>query len=92
MGAYQVRIVEIHDCLRLKTAYAFIPQGFLVVNPAWVDLRQFDEREVIAVEKGESFAVNMLTVSGATLEAPRIPKPGATPCCRTMDKEDYVNI
>lgn len=71
---YQVRVVEIQDCLHLKTACTFIPPGFLVINPAWVDPRQFGEREVITVDKGEPFAANTLTLAGTTLVGAAFPK------------------
>src|SRR5206468_2024855 len=34
---YEVRTVEIRDCLHLKTACTFVPPDFLIANPAWID-------------------------------------------------------
>lgn len=64
---YQVRTVEIRDCRNLKTACTFVPPGYLVANPAWVDLEQFGDREIITVDTAEPFAANTLTLAGTTL-------------------------
>ncbi len=71
---YEVRPVEVRECLHLKTACTFVPPHFLVVNPAWVDAKAFGDFRVVAVDETEPFAANTLTVGGTTLVSAAYPK------------------
>ena len=71
---YEVRPVEIHGCLHLKTACTFIPPHFLVVNPEWVDAKAFGDLRVITVDESEPFAANTLTIDRTTLVSAAFPK------------------
>jgi dimethylargininase len=64
---YEVKPVEIKDCVHLKTACTFIPPNFLLVNPAWVQPAVFGDLVRIEVDKKEPFAANTLTIAGTTL-------------------------
>jgi dimethylargininase len=71
---YAVESVAMRDCLHLKSAVTFIPPDAILVNPAWVDPGVFDARRVIAVEGGEAFAANTLTIAGVTLVSAAFPR------------------
>lgn len=71
---YEVRPVEVHGCLHLKTACTFVPPHFLIVNPEWVDAKAFGDLRVIAVDASEPFAANTLTVGRTTLVSAAFPK------------------
>lgn len=71
---YEVRPVEVRDCLHLKTACTFVPPHFLAANPAWVDVKAFGDLTVIAVDAKEPFAANTFTLAGTTLVSAAFPK------------------
>jgi dimethylargininase len=71
---YQLRMIPIDGCLHLKTACTFIPPGFLVANPAWVETRLFNEFDIIPVAATEPFAANTLTLNGTTLVSSAFPE------------------
>ena len=71
---YDVKAVELRDCLHLKTAVTFVPPHFVVVNPAWVATEVWKDLTVIAVDADEPFAANTLTVAGTTLVVSNGPK------------------
>lgn len=71
---YEVRVVEIRDCLHLKNACTFVPPDFLVVNPNWIDLRAFSDFQIIKVDPDEPLAGNTLTLFGTTLVSAGFPK------------------
>ena len=59
---YTVSGVEIERCLHLKSAATLVADDTLLVNPAWVDLRGFDEVERVEVDPSEHQAANALRV------------------------------
>lgn len=73
---YDVQPVEVRDCLHLKSACTFIPPHFLLVNPAWMDLKPFTGLDVIEVDKAEPFAANTFTLAGTTLVSAAFPRTG----------------
>jgi dimethylargininase len=71
---YEVRPIEISDCMHLKTACTFVPPHFLIVNAAWVQPAAFGSFTVIHVDETEPFAANTLTLAGTTLVSASCPK------------------
>lgn len=71
---YRVRAVAMRDCLHLKSAATFIAPDTLLVNPAWVDPREFGCARTITVAADEPFGANTLTVGGITLVSADYPK------------------
>ena len=71
---YRVTGVAMRDCLHLKSACTFIPPDILLVNPAWVDPNVLDARTLVAVDEGEAFGANTLTVQGVTLVSAAFPR------------------
>lgn len=60
---YQVVAVEVHDCLHFKSACTAISTRSLLVNPAWVDISQFSEFNVITVDEAEPWAANTICLN-----------------------------
>ena len=63
---YKITPVPVSGCLHLKTACTALPDGTLIVNPAWLDgeaLRGFNR---VAVSESEPWAANVALV-GATV-------------------------
>jgi len=59
---YDVRAVPVHGCLHLKTACTALPDGALVVNPAWLELEALRTFELVPVAEGEPHAANVVVV------------------------------
>lgn len=59
---YDVRAVPVHGCLHLKTACTALPDGALVVNPAWLDVEALRTFELVPVAEGEPHAANVVVV------------------------------
>jgi dimethylargininase len=71
---YLVVGVEVRGCLHLKTACTFVPPGFLVLNPAWIDEAQFPGLEPLTVDPAEAFGANTLTLGSVTLVGTQFPR------------------
>jgi dimethylargininase len=67
---YVVKRVAMRDCLHLKTAVSALPDGSVLINPAWVDGDAFDGAAIHCVPPDEGEGANVLTV-GAVVVAPR---------------------
>lgn len=59
---YSVELVELRDCLHLKTAVTEVAEGVLLANPRWVDLAPFAGTRIVAVDSEEPFAANALRI------------------------------
>ncbi len=59
---YRVVAVEVQGCVHLKTACSALSEARVLANPAWVDLKPFDEVEVVPVAAEEPWAANLLRV------------------------------
>jgi dimethylargininase len=57
---YDVRGVDVHGCLHLKSAVTATSDDGVVVNPAFVDVEIFRELDVIAIDPREPAAANVL--------------------------------
>jgi dimethylargininase len=63
---YEVKGVEVRDCLHLKSAVTLVAEETLLVNPDWVDPDEFVPLRCIEVNPTEPAAANALLV-GRTL-------------------------
>ena len=72
LPGYDVRAVDVHDCLHLKSAVTQVGERMLLLNPEWVDARDFDGFEVIEV--AEPYAANALCVDGTLLYPAAFPR------------------
>jgi dimethylargininase len=61
---YRVLPVPVLQCLHLKTACTALPDGRLLVNPAWLDMQALPGFETVAVPKDEPWAANTLPING----------------------------
>ena len=71
---YRVRPVETRGCLHLKSAVTCADDDVLVVNPDWVDVKQFAGMARVEVDPSEPFAANVLWVGDSVLCAVAAPK------------------
>ena len=59
---YEVTSVPVTGCLHLKTACTALPDGRLLVNPAWIDRTAMNGHDLIEVPPNEPWAANTLTI------------------------------
>ena len=71
---YQVRAVDLKGCLHLKTACTFVPPGFLLFNPDWIEASIFPALDAVEVNPDEPFGANTLTLGGVTLVGAQFPR------------------
>jgi dimethylargininase len=71
---YDIRGVDLRGCLHLKTACTFVPPGYLLFNPAWIDEAQFPGLQPLDVDPAEAFGANTLTLNGVTLVGAQFPR------------------
>jgi len=71
---YTVEGLTPTGCLHLKTACTFVPPGYLIFNPDWIDARLFPHLTPVAVDPAEPFGANTLTVHGVTLVGAQFPR------------------
>jgi dimethylargininase len=64
---YEVRPVEVKDCLHLSTGCGFIGQNTILANPSWVDLSPFEGFEIINVPPSEPWGANARTLADHVL-------------------------
>ena len=50
---YDVTPIPVHGSLHLKTACTALPDGRLLVNPAWIDVRSLADFSVLPIPTGE---------------------------------------
>ena len=70
---YEVRAVRPTGCLHLKTAVTAVSDAAVLLNPEWISPSLFDGFEVIAVDRSEPFAANVVRVGSAILTASAFP-------------------
>ncbi len=61
---YEVRPVQVHGCLHLKSAACDISERSLLVNPSWLDLSPFSEFNVMTIDNTEPWAANAIHING----------------------------
>lgn len=59
---YAVNAVTVRGCLHLKTACTALPDGRLLVNPAWLDTSSLSGRTLIEAPAAEPWAANTLPI------------------------------
>jgi dimethylargininase len=64
---YNVQVVEMRDCLHLKSACSFIGDGTVLLNRAWLDISTLSELRLIDVAPGEPSGANALRVGDTVL-------------------------
>src|SRR5206468_1336559 len=66
---YRVRPVHVTGCLHLKSACCALPDGRLLVNPAWIAMDDLDGYKHVAAPAEEPAGANVLLV-GNTMVVP----------------------
>ena len=64
---YLVTAIPVRGSLHLKTACTALPDGRLLINPNWVDLRSLAEFESIEIPQEEPFGANLCIVGQTVL-------------------------
>ncbi len=59
---YSVEMVEMAECLHLKSAVSEVAPGVLLINPEWVAMTAFANHELIRVDNEEPHAANALLI------------------------------
>src|SRR5262245_38512175 len=59
---YQVVAVPVQGCLHLKTACTALPDGRLLVNPAWIDANALSGHKIVKIPRSEPWAANTLPI------------------------------
>ena len=60
---YTVRAIPVTGCLHFKTACTALPDGRLLVNPAWIDCTPLRDFEQIAVPETEPWGANVVCLN-----------------------------
>lgn len=66
---YDVRRVAVRGCLHLKTACTALPDGTMLVNPAWLNVDDLADRPLLPVAAGEPSAANVVLLGGRVIMA-----------------------
>ncbi len=74
---YVVRRVGLRDCLHLKSACCALPDGRLLVNRNWVELKDLRGFDIVEVDASEPFAADVLTVGRTVVSAAAHPRTAA---------------
>ena len=71
---YQVRSVEVNGFLHLKSAVTQLAEDILLVNPAWVEPRIFENIQVVAVDANEPYGANALWIGEGVIYPASFPR------------------
>lgn len=74
---YIVRRVGMRNCLHLKSACTALPDGRLLVNPAWLELADLKGFDIVEIASDEPFAADVLTIGRSVVSAAEHPKTAA---------------
>ncbi|MDA1082568.1 MAG: dimethylargininase [Gemmatimonadetes bacterium] len=74
---YIVRRVGMQDCLHLKSACCALPDGRLLVNPAWLQLSDLAGFDIVEIDPSEPFAADILVIGRAVVSAAENPRTAA---------------
>ena len=71
---YEVQAVKVTGCLHLKSAVTQVAEDALVINPAWVDKKNFAGMKFIEIEPSEPYAANALWLGDTVLYPKAFPR------------------
>ena len=66
---YDVRAVPVHGSLHLKTACTALPDGRLLVNPAWIDVADWRDFAQVRVPAAEPWGANIVCLHDHVIAA-----------------------
>ncbi len=68
-SGYRVVVIPVTGCLHLKSAATSVDDGVVLVNPQWVDPRDFSGHEWLEVDPSEPHAANALRIGRTVVVA-----------------------
>jgi dimethylargininase len=71
---YELKGVEVHNCLHLKSAVTQVSDHLLLINPVWIDKSHFEEFERMEVDPSEPYAANGLLICNQLIYPDAYPK------------------
>lgn len=71
---YEVVTVGLRGCLHLKTGCSALDDATIIANPEWVDAGAFEGHEVVAVDRAEPWAANVVRVGGSICMSAAFPR------------------
>ncbi len=74
---YTVRSVKVRGCLHLKSGCTYLGEGLVLANRNWIDTAALGDLKIVDVAGDETWAANVLTLSGAALMPNGFPKTAA---------------
>jgi dimethylargininase len=66
---YDVRAVPVHGCLHLKTACTALPDGRLLINPAWLDAGVLRDFAHVCIPAAEPWGANVVCLGSRVIAA-----------------------
>ena len=73
-SGYEVRAVRVTGCLHLKSAVTQISLDTLLINPEWVQKKDFPGMKFIKVDPSEPYAANAMLIDGTIIYPSSFPK------------------
>jgi len=74
---YQVKAVEVHGCLHLKTGCSYLGNNAFLINRCWVDTTPLEVFDLIEAPPDELWAANVLVIGNNALVPACCPETGA---------------
>jgi dimethylargininase len=71
---YSIKKVEISGCLHLKSAITRVAEDTLLINPKWVDKKDFPGMGFLDIDPSEPLAANALLIDKAVIYPNSFPK------------------
>lgn len=81
---YTVSAVRMHGCLHLKSGCTALPDGRLIVNPAWINTLDLAELDLLNVPVDEPWGGDVAIVNDVIIAAAAYPKTIAT-----LEREEF---
>jgi dimethylargininase len=74
---YSLHAVRVTGALHLKSACTALPDGRLLVNPAWMEMSDLDALPRVPIAPGEPFAADIATDGGTVIAGATFPETNA---------------
>lgn len=71
---YLLKSVNVTGCLHLKSAVTQVAEDTLLINPDWIDKKDFDDMRFIEIDPSEPYAANALMIDGTVIYPSDYPK------------------
>jgi dimethylargininase len=71
---YVVRRAAVEGCLHLKTGCTALPDGTMLVNPRWIDVRDLGDAPLLHVAGDEPDAANVVLIGDRVIMASAFPR------------------